>query len=263
MAWRGLTKQPWEAIRRPLPQPKASPRGGRPRVEDRRGFEGILWMRWTGAPWRERPRRYGSPSTCWRRLQPWEETGVLLQLGRTFLAQRNDQEKMRWDECCADGRFIPANKGDPRSARPRAGRGPRGWWWSMARGPPLGAALEAAAPAAVTRLETTLDTVAVGRPGKPGRPRQRPARLLADRGDDRNPLRARLAQRGIEPIIPARRNHKHATHQDGRKLRRDRRRWIIERTFAWLGAFRRLVVRYERLITAYAGFFHMACALLT
>jgi transposase len=133
----------------------------------------------------------------------------------------------------------------------------------MARGPPLGADLEAAAPAAVTRLETTLDTVAVGRPGKPGRPRQRPARLLADRGDDRNPLRARLAQRGIEPIIPARRNHKHATHQDGRKLRRDRRRWIIERTFAWLGAFRRLVVRYERLITAYAGFFHMACALLT
>jgi transposase len=37
----------------------------------------------------------------------------------------------------------------------------------------------------------------------------------------------------------------------------------IERTFAWLGHFRRLVVRYERLITVYAGFFHLACALLT
>lgn len=130
-------------------------------------------------------------------------------------------------------------------------------------GTPLGAYLEAASPAEVTLLEATLETVAIGRPGNPGRPRKRPARLIADRGYASNPLRARLAQRGIEPIIPARRNHKKATHQDGRKLRRYRRRWIVERTFAWMGHFRRLVVRYERLITTYAGFFHMACALLT
>jgi transposase len=130
-------------------------------------------------------------------------------------------------------------------------------------GTPLGAYLEAASPAAVTLLERTLDTVAVGRPGKPGRPRKRPERLIADRGYDSNPLRARLVRRGIEPIIPARRNHQRATHQDGRKLRRYRRRWIVERTFAWLGHFRRLVVRDERLITTYTGFFPMACALLT
>jgi transposase len=123
--------------------------------------------------------------------------------------------------------------------------------------------LEAASPAAVTLLERTLDTVAVGRPGKPGRPRKRPERLIADRGYDSNPLRARLVRRGIEPIIPARRNHQRAPHQDGRKLRRYRRRWIVARTFAWLGHFRRLVVRDERLITTYTGFFPMACALLT
>ena len=130
-------------------------------------------------------------------------------------------------------------------------------------GTPVGAYLEAASPAEVTLLENTLDTVAVGRPGTPGRPRKRPERLIADRGYDSNPLRARLARRGIEPIIPARRHHKHATPQDGRQLRRYRRRWIVERTFAWLGHFRRLVIRYERLITIYAGFFHIACALLT
>ncbi|MGH8066081.1 MAG: IS5 family transposase [Candidatus Entotheonellia bacterium] len=130
-------------------------------------------------------------------------------------------------------------------------------------GPPLRAYLEAAAPAEVTRLERTLDTVAVGRPGTPGRPRKRPERLLADRGYDSNPLRARLARRGIEPMIPARSHHTRATPQDGRTLRRYRRRWIVERTFAWLGHFRRLVVRYERLTTTAAGFFHIACALLT
>jgi transposase len=133
MAWRQLSKQQWEAIRVHLPQRKPSARGGRPRVDDRRCFEGILWILWTGAQWRELPRRYGSPSTCWRRLRPWEETGVLRKLWRAFLAQLNDQQKLRWDECVADGRFIPAKKGDPRSGSPSAARARSGWFWSMAR----------------------------------------------------------------------------------------------------------------------------------
>jgi transposase len=262
MAWRTLTQQPWEAIRVHLPAPKISPRGGRPRVDDRRCFEGILWILWTGAQWSELPRRYGSPSTCWRRLKQWEKTGVLLQLWRAFLALLNDQEKIRWDECFADGSFIPAKQG-AKSREDETRQGYKVDGCGRGRGYSVGTYLEAASPAEVTLLEKTPETVAVGRPGKPGRPRKRPTRLIADRGYDSNPLRARLTRRGIEPIIPARRNHQHATHQDGRKLRRDRRRWMVARTFAWLGHFRRLVVRYERLITPYAGFLHLACALLT
>jgi transposase len=87
--------------------------------------------------------------------------------------------------------------------------------------------------------------------------------LILDRGYDSNGLRARLAQRGIEPIIPAQKNHPNATHQDGRKLRRYRHRWIVERTFAWLGWCRRLLVGHERLLSVYAAFFHLACAILT
>ena len=70
-------------------------------------------------------------------------------------------------------------------------------------------------------------------------------------------------RRGIEPIIPAQACHPYATHQDGWKLRGYCRRWIVERTFAWIGHFRRLVVRYEQLIETYAGVFHLACAMLT
>jgi transposase len=189
--------------------------------------------------------------------------GGLLKRWRAFLAQLTDAQTRRWDACCADGRFISAQQGGPRSARRSGATVRSGWVWSMARGPPLGAYLEAAAPADVTRLEHTRETIAVGRPGRAGCPRKRPARVMADRGDDSTPLRSRLARRGIAPMMPARRHHMHATHQDGRKLRRDRRRWIVERTFAGLGHFRRLVGRYERLITTDAGFFHMACALLT
>jgi transposase len=157
----------------------------------------------------------------------------------------------------------PGQKGGAKVGKTKRGQGTKWMVVVDGAGTPLGADLDAASPAEVSLLEATLETVAVGRPGKPGRPRKRPERLIADRGDDSNPLRARVARRGIDPIFPARSNHKRATHQDGRKLRRYRRRWIIERTFAWLGHFRRLVVRYERLITTYAGFFHIACALLT
>jgi transposase len=133
MAWRGLTIQQWQAVRVHLPQPQVSPRGGRPRLDDRRCLEGILWMLWTGAQWSALPRRYGSPSTCWRRLKEWEETGVLLHLWRAFLAQLNDQQKLHWDECFADSCFIPATQGGRRSGKPSGAGARSGWFWSMAR----------------------------------------------------------------------------------------------------------------------------------
>lgn len=130
-------------------------------------------------------------------------------------------------------------------------------------GTPLGAHLDSATPGEISLLEATLATVRVGHAHRAGRPRTLPDRLVLDKGYDSNPLRRRLARRGIEPIIPATRNHPNATHQDGRVLRRYRHRWIVERTFAWLQNFRRLVVRYERLVVTYSGFFHLACAILT
>ena len=133
MAWRKLTDKQWAQIEPHLPPTKRKPKGGRPRVPDRQCFEGILWILWTGAPWSELPRQYGSPSTVWRRLRAWEEAGVFLNLWRAFLAQLNDRQKIRWDECFADGSFAPAKKGAIKSARPNAARAPSGWFWSMAR----------------------------------------------------------------------------------------------------------------------------------
>lgn len=121
-------------------------------------------------------------------------------------------------------------------------------------GTPLGVYLDSASPAEVKLLGKTLDGIE-DLEGKP-------ERLIADRAFDSNEARADLEARGIEPIIPARSSNLVATHQDGRKLRRYRRRWIVERTIAWLGWFRRLLVRWDRLMTSYSGFFHMACALI-
>jgi transposase len=130
------------------------------------------------------------------------------------------------------------------------------------KGIPLGAHLDSASPSEMKLLETTIDKIAVSRNGR-GRPRKNPDRVVADKGYDSDPLRERLAQRGIELICPYRSNNKKKKYQDGRKMRRYKRRWTVERTFAWLQNFRRLVVRWERKIAVYQAFFHIACILIT
>ena len=130
------------------------------------------------------------------------------------------------------------------------------------QGVPIGNHLDSASPSEVTLLETTLETIAAPRKGR-GRPRKHPERIIADKGYDSDPLRKRLKRRGIELICPYRRNNKERKYHDGRKLRRYKRRWTVERTFAWLQNFRRLVVRWDRHITMYKAFFHVACLLIT
>ena len=104
--------------------------------------------------------------------------------------------------------------------------------------------------------------IRVPRPG-PGRPRSKPARVIADKAYDSDPLRERLAERDIELVAPHRRNRVRPKTQDGRALRRYRRRWKVERTFSWLQNFRRLVVRYERHSRIFLAFVHVACMLIT
>jgi len=130
------------------------------------------------------------------------------------------------------------------------------------RGLPLGEYLHSASPAEVRLAETALATIRVGRRHRAGRPRQKPVRVIADKAYDSDALRERLARRGIELIAPHRSNRKKPATQDGRALRRYQRRWIVERTNAWLGNFRRLVVRYDRSLTIYRAFFHIACFMI-
>jgi transposase len=127
---------------------------------------------------------------------------------------------------------------------------------------PLGNYLHSASPAEVKLAETTLATIRVGRSHHAGRPRQKPVRVIADKAYDSDPLRKRLRQRGIELICPHNRNRVRPATQDGRALRRYRRRWIVERRNAWLGNFRHLVVRYDRSLTIYGAIFHIACFMI-
>jgi transposase len=120
-------------------------------------------------------------------------------------------------------------------------------------GLPLAACAASAAPHEVTLVAPTLDSRFVA---------ELPQRLIGDRAYDADPLDEALRELGIELIAPHRRGRTRPKTQDGRPLRRFRRRWKIERLFAWLGNFRRLVVRYERHALNYLGFVQLGCILL-
>jgi transposase len=153
-------------------------------------------------------------------------------------------------------------KGGAKVGKTKKGKGTKLMVIADGRGIPLGIHIDSASPSEVKLVDQTLATVRISS-GDRGRPGNRLERLIADRGYDSDPLRKKLRERGIEPIIPHRENRKKPPTQDGRGLRRYARRWIIERTNAWLQNFRRLVVRYERSVEICTGLVHLACALIT
>lgn len=120
-------------------------------------------------------------------------------------------------------------------------------------GLPLAVDVNAASPAEVTLIEPLLDQAVTPHV---------PNRLIYDRAADSDSLRERLADRGIELICPHRRGRVRPATQDGRPLRRYRKRWIVERTVSWLQAFRRLVTRYEFYALLFHGFAKLACLMM-
>ena len=86
-----------------------------------------------------------------------------------------------------------------------------------------------------------------------------PERLIGDKAYDSDPHDTALATQGIALIAPHRANRTKPKTQDGRVLRRYKRRWKVERCFAWLQQFRRLVTRYEYHLENFRAFVQLGC----
>jgi transposase len=115
---------------------------------------------------------------------------------------------------------------------------------------PVAVYAASASPHEVSLAESTLAEVLTG---------ERPARLIGDKAYDSDPLDAESAAQGIELIAPHRSNRKKPATQDGRKLRRYKRRWKVERLFSWPHNFRRIATRFDFHDENYLGFVHLGC----
>ncbi len=129
-------------------------------------------------------------------------------------------------------------------------------------GLPIGLQVASAQPHELTLARSTLETVRVLR--RRGRQRKRPQELVADRAYDSRAFREWLRKEGIRPTIPLI-ERKRERPKRGRPAQVGpgyRKRWKVERLFAWLGQYRRLVVRHERLLEVFRGFVLVAFILI-
>ena len=117
-------------------------------------------------------------------------------------------------------------------------------------GLPVAADAASAAPHEVTLVRNTLQACFT---------HERPRKLVGDRAYDSDPLDRELAEEGVELIAPHRANRKKPATQDGRKLRRYKRRWKVERLWAWLQNFRRVATRFDYHVENFLGFVHLGC----
>jgi transposase/quinol monooxygenase YgiN len=118
-----LSETQWERIRPLLP---ASERTGRPRADDRRTLEGILYVLRTGCRWHDLPAAYGSAVTCWRRFTQWEADGTWEQVWHELLGTLDTQGKLAWAQAFLDSRFVPTKRGTRQTGRVPAAQSLRG-----------------------------------------------------------------------------------------------------------------------------------------
>ena len=88
-------------------------------------------------------------------------------------------------------------------------------------------------------------------------PERAPVALLADKGYDADAIRANLADRNIEAVIPGRSNRRVKIEHD-RTLYKQRNR--IERMFGHLKINRAIATRYDQLANSFLGMVHLATA---
>ncbi|PQO38873.1 IS5/IS1182 family transposase [Blastopirellula marina] len=149
--------------------------------------------------------------------------------------------------------LCSGKKGGHDVGKTKRGKGTKWMVVADGQGVPLACSVHSASKAEVRLAEETLQKAKFP---------EKPTPVVADKAYDSDKLRDELAEQNWELVCPHRKNRKRKPRQDGRKLRRYRRRWIVERTISWIGNFRRLVVRYEHHSWIYQAFMHVACGLI-
>ena len=107
----------WKRLQPLLPKHVPSSKGGRPRVDDERALNGIVFVLRTGIAWEDLPQElgFGSGMTCWRRLRDWQKQGVWERLHRELLAELRRGGQIDFSRASLDAASVAS----PRGARTR------------------------------------------------------------------------------------------------------------------------------------------------
>ena len=248
----GLTDDIRNWLLERIPDAPVNPKGGRPPLDRAKVLGGIFWILDNGAKWKDLPRAFGAKSAVHRYFQRWVRNGVFERMLRDAGRVVEERDGFRLYECFIDGTFSKAKGGGDGVGLTKAGKGVKIMVLVDAKGLPVAIETMSARPHESQLVQRLFDFMLTS---------ATPERIIGDKAYDSDELAADLAAQGTELIAPHRSNRKHKT-QDGRPLRRYKRRWTVERTIAWIQHFRRLCIRWEKSTKLFQGFLHLACAIL-
>jgi transposase len=246
-----LSDGQWEQIRGHFPEESIpDDRPGRKPIPARRVLDAVLWILNTGAQWHMLPQSYPNYKTVHRRFQQWCREEVLRDVLTDLANTLRDAGGLDESECFIDATFASAKGGGDQIGKTKRGKGVKIMAIVDRHGLPLAVSTHAANHHEVTLVQLSFDFYMI---------EAKPENLIGDRAYDSDPLDEQLRDQGIEMIAPHKSNRVKPRTQDGRRLRRYERRWIVERFFAWLQWQRRLLVRWEYHSANFLGFVQLAC----
>ncbi len=130
-----LTDTQWAIVAPLLPQPQPrADRRGRPRQDDRKILDGILWILRTGAQWEELPKIVPPKSTCHDRFQQWTRAGALAEVLKALAEDLQERGALALSECFIDATFASAKKGVGPWAKPSGAKALKSWQWQTLEG---------------------------------------------------------------------------------------------------------------------------------
>jgi transposase len=247
----------WASLAPYLPEHLPSAKGGRPRVPDRDCLRGIVFVLREGLRWQSLPKEMGcgSGSTCWRRFHEWSDHGVFHKAHCHLLAVLGERGLLNLERAVVDSASCRAQEGGEHTGPNPTDRGKKGCKRHLLTDG-YGIPLVVTVGPANRRDETAMPVllwllyVVLGCLGG----RRRPGAVQADRGYGFPWTMALVLAWGIKALIAPRGSE----HGSGL----GHTRFVVERTHAWFGHFRRLAQCYERKEGHFLGMQQLAACVI-
>lgn len=252
-----ISDRDWEMIKKVLPEEiytGLGSWGGRPHADLRRIFAGILYFVRSGCQWDLVPRVYGARSTLEKYFSKWVIAGVFDRLITESLELYDSEIGIEWKFQSIDGSIKRApgcSKNAGKNPTDRARPGVKQMILTDQNGIPLAARTIPANESDMRNLESTLEDIRIQRPN----PREVDQHLCADKGFDSDENRTTCEEWG----------YRHHIREKGEEwwlpIRKyNPKRWVVERTHAWLNQFRGVQIRRAKNPDYYQAMLLLACS---
>lgn len=254
----------WQTVKRLLPpQPEGTGRG-RPRADDRAALNGIWYVLWTGCQWKAIHKHWFgvSSSVIHERFQTWRKMGIFEAMIREMVLYYQTEREIGWEWQSMDSKSCPAPLGGEETGKNPTDRGKRGSKIHLLvdeKGVPLALHVTAANEHDKWSADDLIVSIVIERPA----PEQVEQHLCADKGYDYEDVHHIVAQEQYVSHIKHRRRRNEPLVEEcpiPGELRYPARRWVVERTLAWLCKRRSLRVRWCKKSENWMALIQLACA---